>query len=45
MLTLAIASMLAFVIAEIFHSKPIYEELLNRSLNAKPPQPQNLPTT
>lgn len=32
--------MLAFVIAEIFHSKPIYEELLNRSLNAKPPQPQ-----
>lgn len=40
LLTLAIASMLAFVIAEIFHSKPIYEELLNRSLNAKPPQPQ-----
>lgn len=37
LLTLAIAAMVAFVIAELFQSKPIYEELLNRMLQNKRP--------
>lgn len=39
---LAIASMLAFVIAELCHNKPIYEELLNRMLNNKKHTTENL---
>lgn len=34
MLVLSIASMVAFIAAELCHSKPIYEELLARSLRA-----------
>lgn len=40
--SLAIASMLAFVIAELFHNKPIYEELLNRMLNNQKHTTENL---
>lgn len=42
LLTLAIAAMVAFVIAELCQSKPIYEELLNRMLNNSRPEPQIL---
>lgn len=42
LLTLAIASMIAFAIAELCHSKPIYEELLNRMLNNSKPSFQTL---
>lgn len=42
LLSLAIASMIAFVIAELCHSKPIYEELLNRMLNTQKPTPKTL---
>lgn len=42
LLSLAIAAMTAFVIAEFCRSKPIYEELLNRSLKASAPPPQML---
>ncbi len=41
LLSLAIAAMTAFVIAELCRSKPIYEELLNRSLKSGP-QPHTL---
>lgn len=37
LLSLAIASMVAFVIAELCQSKPIYEELLNRMLQKDKP--------
>lgn len=37
LLSLATASMVAFVIAELWQSKPIYEELLARSLAGKAP--------
>ena len=40
LLGLAIASMVAFVVAELCQSKPIYEELLNRSLSTKPLEPE-----
>ena len=40
LLGLAIASMVAFVVAELCQSKPIYEELLNRSLKATPLEPE-----
>ncbi|MCQ2373626.1 MAG: ClC family H(+)/Cl(-) exchange transporter, partial [Phascolarctobacterium sp.] len=42
LLSLAIAAMVAFVVAELCHSKPIYEELLHRSLNAAQPRPEVL---
>ena len=42
LLTLAIAAMVAFVIAELFHSKPIYEELLNRMLQKDRPAHKTL---
>ncbi|MDY4919881.1 MAG: ClC family H(+)/Cl(-) exchange transporter [Phascolarctobacterium sp.] len=42
LLTLAIAAMVAFVIAELFHSKPIYEELLNRMLQKDKPSHETL---
>lgn len=35
LLSLAIAAMVAFVIAELCHSKPIYEELMQRMLHKK----------
>lgn len=38
LLTLAIAAMLSFVVAELCESKPIYEELLNRTLNQSKPK-------
>lgn len=37
LLVLAVASMVAFVVAELWQSKPIYEELLARSLNSQQP--------
>lgn len=37
LLTLAIAAMVAFVVAELFQSKPIYEELLDRMLQKDRP--------
>ncbi|MDO4177894.1 MAG: ClC family H(+)/Cl(-) exchange transporter [Phascolarctobacterium sp.] len=37
LLSLAVASMIAFVVAELWQSKPIYEELLARSLNSQKP--------
>ena len=37
LLSLAVACMIAFVIAELCESKPIYEELLARTLGAKAP--------
>lgn len=40
LLSLAIAAMVAFVVAELCHSKPIYEELLHRSLAANQPRPE-----
>ncbi len=40
LLALAIASMVAFVVAELCQSKPIYEELMNRSLKAQPLEPE-----
>lgn len=40
LLTLAIAAMVAFVVAELCESKPIYEELLNRMLDNNKPAPQ-----
>lgn len=39
LLSLAIAAMVAFVIAELCHSKPIYEELMQRMLHKKAPEP------
>ena len=45
LLTLAIASMIAFAIAELCHSKPIYEELLNRMLNNSKPSFSNTAPT
>lgn len=42
LLSLAIAAMVAFVVAELCHSKPIYEELLHRSLKASQPSPEVL---
>ncbi len=42
LLSLAIAAMVAFVVAELCHSKPIYEELLQRSLHAEKPQTEML---
>ena len=42
LLTLAIAAMVAFVIAELFHSKPIYEELLTRMLQKDKPAHETL---
>ena len=39
LLSLAIAAMVAFVIAELCHSKPIYEELMQRMLRKKAPEP------
>lgn len=42
LLSLAIASMVAFVIAELCQSKPIYEELLNRMLQKDKPLPAAL---
>lgn len=39
LLTLAIGAMVAFVIAELCKSKPIYEELLNRTLHQGRPDP------
>ena len=39
LLPLAIASMVALIIAELCRSKPIYEELLQRSLRQKQPEP------
>lgn len=42
LLTLAIAAMLAFVVAEFCESKPIYEELLNRMLNQSKPKEELL---
>lgn len=39
LLSLALASMVAFVIAELCRSKPIYEELLSRMLNRSKPAP------
>ncbi len=42
LLSLAIAAMVAFVVAELCHSKPIYEELLTRMLNSAPPAPATL---
>lgn len=42
LLSLAIASMVAFTIAELCRSKPIYEELLNRSLKSQHPAPETL---
>lgn len=42
LLSLAIAAMVAFVIAELCRSKPIYEELLHRSLHASQPAPEVL---
>lgn len=42
LLSLAIAAMVAFVIAELCRSKPIYEELLNRMLQKDKPAPAAL---
>ncbi len=42
LLPLAIAAMVAFVIAELCHSKPIYEELLNRMLQKDRPNAETL---
>ncbi|WP_405378889.1 ClC family H(+)/Cl(-) exchange transporter [Phascolarctobacterium sp.] len=42
LLTLAIGAMVAFVIAELCQSKPIYEELLTRMLNSNKPAPATL---
>lgn len=42
LLSLAIAAMVSFVIAELCHSKPIYEELLNRSLKNQKPAEETL---
>lgn len=42
LLSLAIAAMVAFVVAELCHSKPIYEELLHRSLKATQPSKELL---
>ena len=42
LLVLSIASMVAFVMAELCKSKPIYEELLNRSLRQSMPAPQTM---
>lgn len=42
LLSLAIAAMVAFVIAELCQSKPIYEELLNRMLQKDKPEPDTL---
>ena len=39
LLSLAIAAMVAFVIAELCHSKPIYEELMQRMLHKTAPEP------
>ncbi len=39
LLSLAIAAMVAFVIAELCHSKPIYEELMQRMLRKNQPAP------
>lgn len=40
LLALSIAAMVAFVVAELCKSKPIYEELLNRTLNNAPAEPK-----
>ncbi|MBQ7318353.1 MAG: ClC family H(+)/Cl(-) exchange transporter, partial [Phascolarctobacterium sp.] len=40
LLALSIAAMVAFVVAELCKSKPIYEELLNRTLNKAPAEPK-----
>jgi len=40
LLALSIAAMVAFVVAELCKSKPIYEELLNRTLNKATPEPE-----
>ena len=42
LLSLAIAAMVAFVIAELAHSKPIYEELMQRMLCKNRPAPVTL---
>ena len=42
LLSLAIAAMVAFVIAELAHSKPIYEELMQRMLRKDEPAPATL---
>lgn len=42
LLSLAIAAMVAFVIAELAHSKPIYEELMQRMLRKDEPSPATL---
>lgn len=42
LLSLAIAAMVAFVVAELCYSKPIYEELLQRSLQASQPRKEVL---
>ena len=42
LLSLAIAAMVAFVIAELAHSKPIYEELMQRMLRKDVPAPATL---
>lgn len=42
LLPLAISSMVALIIAELCRSKPIYEELLQRSLRQKQPEPSLL---
>lgn len=42
LLSLAIAAMVAFVVAELCRSKPIYEELLHRSMAASQPRPEVL---
>lgn len=42
LLVLSIASMVAFVMAELCKSKPIYEELLNRCLRQSVPAPQTM---
>lgn len=42
LLSLAIAAMVAFVIAELAHSKPIYEELMQRMLHKDTPAPATL---
>lgn len=42
LLSLAIAAMVAFVIAELAHSKPIYEELMQHMLRKDEPAPATL---